>query len=186
MIQNQKARLPRGFVQGEAKGFRPPVGQTCEATEHYAADDNVMEVRNQEQAVVQNEVRARYRQQHAGHPTYGEGHDKADSPHHRRVEDDATLIHGEQPVEDLNPGRDRDNHGSNTEEGVYVRASTHGEEVVQPNDERQNGNTDGCPYQRGVTEQTLTREGRGDFGEDPEHRQNQDVHFRVTPRPKSG
>ena len=142
-----------------------------------------MEVRNQEQAVVQNEVRARYRQQHAGHPTYGEGHDKADSPHHRRVEDDATLIHGEQPVEDLNPGRDGDNHGGNTEEGVDVRAGTHGEEVVQPNDERQNGNTDGCPYQRGVTEQTLTREGRGDFGEDPEHRQNQDVHFRVTPGP---
>ncbi len=184
MIQNQKARLPC-FVQGEAKGFRPPVGQTCEATEYHAADDNVMEVRDQEQAVVQNEVRARYRQQHAGHPTYGEGHDKADSPHHRRVEDDATLIHGEQPVEDLNPGRDRDNHGGNTEEGVYVRAGTHGEEVVQPNDERQNGNTDGCPHQRGVTEQTLTREGRGDFGEDPEHRQNQDVHFRVT-RPKSG
>ncbi len=81
-------------------------------------------------------------------------------------------VHGEQPVEDLNPGRDRDNHGGNTEEGVYVGARTHSEEVVQPDDERQNGNTYGCPHQRGVTKQTFTREGCRDFGEHTEHRQN--------------
>ena len=71
-----------GFVQREAKGFRPPVGQTCEATEHHATDDDVMEVRDQEQAVVQHEVCARYRQQNAGHTAYGEGHDKANRPQH--------------------------------------------------------------------------------------------------------
>ena len=42
----------------------------------------VMEVRNQEQTVVQNEVSTWYRQQYAGHPTYGEGHDEADGPQH--------------------------------------------------------------------------------------------------------
>lgn len=78
-----------GFVQGETKGFRPPVGQACEATEYHAANDDVMEVRNQEQTVVQYEVRTRYCQQNTGHPTNGEGNDEADSPHHRRVEDDA-------------------------------------------------------------------------------------------------
>ena len=99
------------------------------------------------------------------------------------MEHDTALVHGEQPVEDLHPGRDGDNHGGDTEEGVYVRARTHGEEVVQPNDERQNGNTHGCPHQRGVTKQTFTREGCRDFGEHTEDRQNQDVHFRVTPGP---
>ena len=99
------------------------------------------------------------------------------------MEDDTPLVHGEQPVEDLNPGRDCDNHRGNTEEGVYVRARTHGEEVVQPNDERQNGDTHGRPNQRGVTKQAFTREGCGDFGEHPEDRQNQDVHFRVAPGP---
>ena len=34
------------------------------------------------------------------------------------LKDDTALVHGKQPVEDLNPGRDCDNHGSNTEEGV--------------------------------------------------------------------
>ncbi len=57
MIENQNARLP-GFVQFETERFRPPVGHPCEAAEDHAADDHVMEVRNQEQAVMQNEVRA--------------------------------------------------------------------------------------------------------------------------------
>ncbi|GAR63018.1 hypothetical protein NGUA15_04842 [Salmonella enterica] len=172
-----------GFVQLEAKRLRPPVGHTREAAKHHAADDHVMEVRNQEQTVVQDEVRARYRQQNAGHTADREGHDKADGPHHCGMEDNTALIHGEQPVEDLHPGRDGDNHGGDTEEGVNVRARAHREEVVQPNDKRQYGNTDGRPNQRGIAEQTFTREGRCDFGEYPEDRQNQNVHFRMAPGP---
>ncbi|CSG18971.1 Uncharacterised protein [Shigella sonnei] len=142
-----------------------------------------MEVRNQEQAVMQNEVRARYCQQHASHPAHRESDDKTDGPQHRRMEHDAALIHGEQPVEDLHPGRDGDNHCGDTKEGVYVRARTHRKEVVQPNDERQHGDTDGCPYQRGITKQTFTREGCRNFGEHTENRQDQDVNFRVAPGP---
>ncbi|MNT43145.1 hypothetical protein D3C72_1796010 [compost metagenome] len=106
-----------------------------------------MEVGNQEQAVVQHEVRARHGQQNTGHTTHGEGDDEADGPQHSGVELNAALVHGEQPVEDLHPGRDGNDHGGDTEEGVYVRAGPHGKEVVQPYDERQNGNRDGCPYQ---------------------------------------
>ena len=170
-----------GFVQFETERFRPPVGHPCEAAEDHAADDHVMEVRNQEQTVMQNEVRARYCQQHASHTAHREGDDKTDSPQHRRMEHDAALIHGEQPVEDLHPGRDGDNHGGDTKEGVYVRARTHRKEVVQPDDERQHGDTDGCPYQRGITKQTFTREGCRNFGEHTENRQDQDVNFRVAP-----
>ena len=132
---------------------------------------------------MQNEVRARYCQQHASHPAHREGDDKTDGPQHRRMEHDAALIHGEQPVEDLHPGRDGDNHCGDTKEGVYVRARTHRKEVVQPNDERQHGDTDGCPYQRGITKQTFTREGCRNFGEHTENRQDQDVNFRVAPGP---
>ncbi len=99
------------------------------------------------------------------------------------MEHDAALIHGEQPVEDLHPGRDGDNHCGDTKEGVYVRARTHRKEVVQPNDERQHGDTDGCPYQRGITKQTFTREGCRNFGEHTENRQDQDINFRVAPGP---
>lgn len=44
------------LVQREAERFWPPVGYASEAAEDHATDDNVMEVRNQEQTVVQNEV----------------------------------------------------------------------------------------------------------------------------------
>ncbi|MOA20335.1 hypothetical protein D3C78_1407750 [compost metagenome] len=71
-----------GFVQRVAKRFRPPVRHTCKAAEDDAADDHVMEVRNQEQTVVQNEVSTWYSQQYAGHPTYGEGDDEANGPQH--------------------------------------------------------------------------------------------------------
>ncbi len=70
------------FIQREAERFWPPVSYASEAAEDDAADDNVMEVRNQEQAVVQNEVSTRYGQQYTGHPTNGEGDDEADSPQH--------------------------------------------------------------------------------------------------------
>ncbi len=55
--------------------------------------------------------------------------------------------------------------------------------MVQPDDEGEHGNGDGRPHQRGVTEQLLLAEGRHHFGEDPEHRQYQDVHLGVTPGP---
>ncbi len=42
--------------------------------------------------LLQDEVRARYRQQHAGHTADREGHDKADGPHHCGMEDDTALI----------------------------------------------------------------------------------------------
>ncbi|CAH0319133.1 hypothetical protein SRABI106_04294 [Rahnella aquatilis] len=122
-----------------------------------------MEVGNQEQAVVQHEVSTRNRQQNTGHTTHREGDDEANSPQHRCVERDTALIHGEQPVEDFYPGRDRNDHRHDAEEGIDVGARTHGEEVVQPNDERQHRDGDGCPYQRGVTEQTFFGEGCGNF-----------------------
>lgn len=83
-------RVCPGFIQCETKCLRPPVGQACEATEHHTADNHVMEVGNQEQTVVQDEVRTRHRQQNAGHTAHREGDDKADGPQHRRVEHDAT------------------------------------------------------------------------------------------------
>ncbi len=142
-----------------------------------------MEVGDQEQAVVQYEVGRWYREQYPGHAADAEGDDEADSPQHGRGELDTTAVHGEQPVEDLHPGRDGDDHGSDAEEGIHVGTGAHGEEVVQPDDEGEHGNGDGRPHQRGVTEQLLLAEGSHHFGEDPEHRQHQNVHLGVTPGP---
>ncbi|MNI50882.1 hypothetical protein D3C73_1055730 [compost metagenome] len=142
-----------------------------------------MEVGDQEQAVVQHEVDGRDRQHHAGHAADGEGDHEADGPQHGRGELHATAEHGEQPVEDLHAGGDGDDHRRDAEEGIDVGTRAHGEEVVQPHDERQHADAGGGVDHALVAEQGLAREGRDDLGEHAEGRQHQDIDFRVTPDP---
>ena len=59
-----------------------------------------------------------------------------------------------------------------------------GEEMMQPHDQREHGKGRNCVDQRLVTEQSLAREGRHDFGIDAKRRQNQDVDFRMAPDPE--
>ena len=53
--------LAEPLIEREAEGLGEPVGVAGEGTEHHAADDHVVKVRHQEQAVVQHEVRRRAR-----------------------------------------------------------------------------------------------------------------------------
>ncbi|KAG1402222.1 hypothetical protein G6F59_012932 [Rhizopus arrhizus] len=127
----ERALAPE-LIEAEAEHLRPPVGDAGEHAEHHAADDDVVEVGDQEQAVVQHEVDGRDRQHHAGHAADGEGDHEADGPQHGRGELHATAEHGEQPVEDLHAGRDRDDHRRDAEEGIDVGTRAHGEEVTMP------------------------------------------------------
>ncbi|MPL91568.1 hypothetical protein SDC9_37643 [bioreactor metagenome] len=178
-----EGRLAEPVVELEAEGLGPPVADRGIDREDHAADDHVVEVRDQEQRVVELEVDRRNRQQDAGHAADGEGHEEADRPQHRHFEPDLALVHGEQPVEDLHPRRHRDDHRGDAEEGVDVRARAHGEEVVQPDDEAQHHDTGGRIDHRLVAEQRLAREGRDDLREDAEAGDDQDVDFRVAPDP---
>ena len=172
------------LVQLEAEGFREPEGEASQIAEHRATNDGVVEVGNQEQAVVQHVVSTRYGQQNAGHAAHGEGHHKAQGPQHRRGELHAAAKHGEQPVEQLHPGRHRNDHGGHAEERVDVGTRAHGEEVMQPDHEAQYGDRSAGPDHRGVAEQFLAGEGRNHLREDTERRQDEDVHLGVTPGPE--
>ena len=172
------------LVQFEAERFREVEAEACDVTEYCAADDHVMEVSNNEQAVVQYEVSTRDGQQYASHAADGEGHHEAQGPQNLAGEAQTALVDGEQPVEQLHPRRDRNQHRRQTEEGVDAGPRTHGEEVVQPNHEAQYRDRAGGVDHRVVTEQTLAGERGDNFGEDTERRQNEDVHLRVTPRPE--
>ncbi len=59
-------RLARALVEREAERFREPVSVAGHDREHDAADDHVVEVRHQEQAVVDDEIDRRDGQQDAG------------------------------------------------------------------------------------------------------------------------
>ncbi|KOS76519.1 hypothetical protein DM46_2854 [Burkholderia mallei] len=175
--------LAERLVQLEAEHLRKPVIEAREIAKQHAADDHVVKVRDQEQAVVQHEVRAGNRHHHARHPAERERHHEADRPEDRRREFEPAAIDREQPVEHFHAGRDRDHHRHHPEERVHVRARTHREEVVQPHEERQHHDRARRVHHRLVAEQRLLRVGGDHFREDPERGQDQDVDFRMTPRP---
>ncbi|KAG1250743.1 hypothetical protein G6F68_012647 [Rhizopus microsporus] len=175
--------LAQALVEGEAEHLREPVGKAGQVAEQRAADDGVVEVCDQEQAVVQQEVRARDGQQHAGHATDGEGDQERDGPQHRHAELDAAAVHGEQPGEDLHAGGNGDDHRHDAEEGIDAGTGAHGEEVVQPDDERQDADGRRGVHHRLVAEQRLARERRDNFRECAERRQDQDVDLGVAPDP---
>ena len=140
-------------------------------------------MRDQEQRVVQHEVGRRNREQHAGHAPDHEGDHERNHPHHRQFEADLAAIHREQPVEDLGPGRDGDDHRRDPEKAVDAGPRSHREEVVQPDQIAENGDDDRRVNHRRIAKQCLAREGRSDLRVDAEDRQDQDIDFRVAPDP---
>jgi hypothetical protein len=66
MNQHQNARRPPAFVEREAERLREPVRVAGEDAEQDARDDDVMEVGDEEQAVVHLPVDGRHREQDAG------------------------------------------------------------------------------------------------------------------------
>ena len=132
---------------------------------------------------MQHEVCRRNGEQNAGHATDDEGDHETDRPVHRQFVADTPAIHGEEPVEHLRPGRDRDDHRGNPEEGVDGRSRTHREEMVQPDEIGKDHDHAGCVDHRSIAEQPLAAEGCNHFGKDAKGRQDEDVDFRVAPDP---
>ncbi|MNQ82062.1 hypothetical protein D3C85_971040 [compost metagenome] len=173
----------QALIQREAECLREPVRHARDTTEHHATDDGVVEVGDQEQAVVQHEGHAGDGQHHAGHAADDEDDHEAQRPQHRRRDAQAAAVDGEQPVEDLGPGRDRDDHCRDAEEGIDVGPRSHGEEVVQPDQERQHADGGRGVNHGLVAEQRLAGKGGNHFRIHAKRRQHQDVDLGVAPDP---
>ena len=104
--QHQKAALPEPLVEREAERLGEPVGVAGKDREHDTRDDHVMEVRDQEQAVVDDEVDRRDREQDTGQAAGDEGQHEPIDQVHRHGEANPAAVHREQPVVDLHAGRD--------------------------------------------------------------------------------
>src|SRR5690606_23802821 len=85
-------------VELVAEGLGEPVGDAGHQPEQHAADDDVVKVRHQEQAVVQDEVTRRYVQYYAWHTTAHASVDHSHRPQPVAFELHAATVHGDQPV----------------------------------------------------------------------------------------
>ena len=103
---------------------------------------------------------------------------------HRRLELERAAPHRADPVEDLHPGGNRDQHGGEREERVGDRAHAGGEHVVAPDPEAEEGDEHAGEHHRRVAEERLAGEDRQHLGDDAERRQDQDVDLGVAEDPE--
>ena len=108
MNSSQKWILPEPLVEHLAGHLRPPEVEAGEHREHDRAEDHVVEVRDHEVAVGDVEVQRRRAEDDAGQPAEQERDQEADGPQHRRLEGERAAPHRADPVEELHPGRHRD------------------------------------------------------------------------------
>ena len=87
--------MTKAFVEGEPKRLREPVVDTRQRAEHNAANDDIVEMGDQERAVVDHEIDRRHRQQYAGQAADDKGDDETDGEQHRRPKHDPAAEHRE-------------------------------------------------------------------------------------------
>src|SRR4029077_15784043 len=98
--------LAETLVELPPEHLRPPVEEAREDREHDAAEQRVVEVRDDEVAVVHLPVDRECGEIDAGDPPDDEQREKAESEEHRRLEAEVAAPEGREPVEDLHPRRD--------------------------------------------------------------------------------
>src|SRR5690606_38562474 len=104
----------------------------------------------------------RHGQDQAGEAADREHEDKADGEQHGGFKGERTPPHGGHPVEDLDPGGDRNEHGGVHEVQLARYRHAGGEDVVRPHQEGKNGDGGGGVHHGGVAEQGLAGEGGHD------------------------
>ena len=156
-----------------------PVVHGGEKGEAGAAEDDVVEVADDELGVVDMDVGGSCAEDQAGEPADGEEEDEAEGEEHRRFQGDGALVEGGDPVEDLDgrgDGHDEGEEGEDQDGGVAHAA---GEHVVPPDQGAGGGDGEAGKGDHLVAEDRFAGEDRDDLRDDPHGRQDHDVDRRV-------
>jgi hypothetical protein len=139
---------------------------------------------NQKEAVVQLVIQGWARKDHPAQAANGEEDEKPAQVDHRCCEADPPAPESRQPIVDFHPRRDRNQKRRHSKGGVHRRGLPHGEEVMQPDHEGENGDAHRGGNNPGVAVKTLPGIGGSDFRHHPESRKDEDVNFRVAEHPE--
>ena len=127
------------FVVHFADHFGPPVVHACQEGEQGGADHDVVKVGDHKVGVVVVDVGGQGAQGQAGEAADGEQPDEAQGVDHGGVHANAAVVHGGQPVKDLDGRGNGNRHGQQAEDRVEQGALAAGEHVVAPHDETKHG-----------------------------------------------
>ena len=129
-----------------------------------------MEVGQHEEAAVDRHVHRDVGEEHAGHPTDEEVEEHPETEEHRGIEPYLRLPQRAERHQEEEPGRDGDELGREHEERPHVRVDAALEEVVLPDEERQQRHTEHARRRHLVGEEGLAGEHGHDLHHDPEAR----------------
>src|ERR1700712_3641366 len=106
--EDPKVDLAELLVEHAPSHLREPIGYCAEEREDSAADENVVEVGDDEVSIMHLEIDRDRCDEDAGHAAHDEDEEEAEDPPHRRLQDDLTRSHSRDPAEDLCAARDGD------------------------------------------------------------------------------
>src|ERR1700712_5420849 len=99
--EEPKTELAKLLIEHASGDLRKPVGHCPEEREDRAANEEIVEMRDDEVGVVHLEIDRDGRHENAGHAAHSEGEEEAEDPPHRRLEDYLASSHGGDPAENL-------------------------------------------------------------------------------------
>src|SRR5262249_13098985 len=108
--QQPELPLAEGLPEFPAEHLRPPVEESREDREHHTAEERVVEVGDDEVAVVHLPVDREGGEVDPRETSDHEDREEAERVQERRVEMEVAAPEGREPVEDLDPRRDGDHH----------------------------------------------------------------------------
>src|SRR5690606_39995954 len=107
---------PLHFRVDFARELGPPIVEASHEGCHGSTHHHVMEMRHHEVGVVQVDIDAHGRKENAGKPANCEHPKEGERVEHGGVQVDLALVHGGNPIEHLDGGRDRDQESDGAED----------------------------------------------------------------------
>ena len=163
---------------------RQPVVERRKHRESEGASHHIVHVGDDEIGVVGLPVERHHGEHDAGQAAHHEDEEEAENVEHRHVPARPAVRQRGKPGEDLHRCRHRDDRRARGEEGEREMRDAHGEHVVHPNAEAQEGERNDRDDDRPVADQRPVGEDRDDRRQHAGHGQEDDVDVRVAEQPE--
>ena len=179
-----EVNLAHQLVVHPARDLGIPVVNPGENAKDSPAEQHIVNVRHYVVGILLLEIGRGHRVRYPGQPADNKQRHKTDGHQHRRFQVNGTVPHRADPVENLHPRGNCNQHRGNGEHRVRNGAKPHREHMVAPHRPAHDGNDNARENHHRVPEQRLPAECRYDFRNNAHRRQNQNVHLRVPEQPE--
>ena len=172
------------FVVHHTSPLRTPEIKACKHGIQRARHQHIVEVGYHVIGVLHLSVDRCHGQNQSRETTHGEHEDKAHCKQHGCLKCHRAFPHGRDPVKNLHPSWNSDQHRGIHEKQLACDRHASGIHVVRPDNERQNRNRRCGVHHGRITKQFLAGKCGNDVADDAESRQDHDVDLRVSEEPK--